>query len=63
MTNQPDTQSARDAFLDVLRSRRMIDPGEEWVIDANLARHAQELADRLRAHGHHEAADLIAPQP
>ncbi|WP_435606537.1 hypothetical protein [Streptomyces ardesiacus] len=34
---------ARERFLDVLRSRRMMKPGEEWVIDANLNSFAHEL--------------------
>lgn len=34
---------ARERFLDVLRSRRMMEPGEEWVIDTNLHSYAHEL--------------------
>jgi len=41
--------SARDEFIDVLRSRNMLKPGEEWVIDANLARYAHELAEKVLA--------------
>lgn len=41
---------ARDRFIDVLRSRRMMQPGEEWVIDTNLNAIAQEaVAGTLRA--------------
>jgi len=67
--------SARDEFIDVLRSRNMLKPGEEWVIDANLARYAHELAEKIRAEAqadkaarpkHHrgmtDAADLIDPE-
>lgn len=43
MTKQADTGSARDRFLDVLRSRHMMQPGEEWVIDANLNAHTREV--------------------
>lgn len=53
---------AREQFLDVLRSRRMMKPGEEWVIDVNLASYARELADKLRAQGHTEAAALISAE-
>lgn len=35
--------SARDRFVGVLRSRRMMQPGEEWVIDVNLNAHAHEV--------------------
>lgn len=49
--------SARDLFIDVLYSRGMIRPGEEWVIDANLARYAHELAEQIRA----DAASRWAP--
>jgi hypothetical protein len=68
------SKSARDQFIDVLRSRGMIRPGEEWVIDANLERYAHELAERQRASGrddsctgigccgeHGGVADLIDP--
>jgi hypothetical protein len=63
------SESARDQFIDVLYSRGMIRPGEEWVIDANLARYAHELAEQIRhadfpAHatdGAEFAADLIDP--
>ncbi|MEV5915820.1 hypothetical protein AB0M00_43925 [Streptomyces chartreusis] len=34
---------AREQFLEVLRSRRMMKPGEEWVIDANLNAYAHEV--------------------
>ena len=61
MSSPTEPQSARDRFIEVLRSRSMMRPSEEWVIDANLAAYAEELADRLRAHGHHDAADLIDP--
>lgn len=40
--------SARDAFLDVLRSREMVKPGEEWVIDHHLRQYAHELAEQIR---------------
>jgi hypothetical protein len=40
--------SARDQFIDVLRSRGMLRPGEEWVVDANLAAYAHELAEQQR---------------
>lgn len=40
---------ARDEFIDVLRSRGMMRPGEEWVIDANLKNYTHELAEQLRA--------------
>ena len=67
--------SARDEFIDVLRSRNMLKPGEEWVIDANLARYAHELAEKIRAaveadrayrpkhhRGMREGANLIDPE-
>jgi hypothetical protein len=60
-TRPAQGQSARDKFIDALHSRRMMQPGKEWVIDANLAAYAKELADKLRAHGHDEAANLIDP--
>lgn len=45
--------SARDRFIEVLRSRRMLLPGEEWVIDANLDDYRAEVLakaiGRLRA--------------
>lgn len=41
--------NARDRFIDALRSRGMLRPGEEWVIDANLAAFAHELAEQQRA--------------
>lgn len=53
---------ARDQFVEILRSRRMMKPGEEWVIDINLARFARELADKLRGQGHNQAASLIAAE-
>lgn len=63
MTQTPGTQqSARDGFIEVLRSRRMMNPGEEWVIDVNLARYARELAHKLRSQGHTEAASLISAE-
>ena len=40
--------SARDQFIDVLRSRGMIRPGEEWVIDANLAALASGAATGIQ---------------
>lgn len=74
-TDEPQ-QSARDRFIDVLRSRGMLKPGEEWVIDANLNAFAHELAERqrgfaegtLKPFGEEEqaavlaAADLIDPE-
>lgn len=41
--------TARARFIDVLRSRGMLRPGEEWVIDANLNAFAHELAEKQRA--------------
>lgn len=52
LTTEPNAegQSARDKFIDVLYSRRMMQPGEEWVIDVNLNAYAHELvAATLRA--------------
>jgi hypothetical protein len=49
MTTDPQTQTARDRFIGVLRSRGMMRPGEEWVIDANLDAYAHELAEKIRA--------------
>lgn len=34
---------ARDHFVQVLRSRGMLKPGEEWVVDVNLNAYAHEL--------------------
>lgn len=49
---------ARERFLDVLRSRRMMKPGEEWVIDANLHAYAHELvAATLRTVAEQVAGD------
>lgn len=42
-------QAARDQFVAVLKSRGMLKPGEEWVIDANLAAYAHALAEQQRA--------------
>lgn len=42
-------QNARDRFIEVLKSRRMLKPGEESVIDANLNAFAHELAEQQRA--------------
>lgn len=36
-------QNSRDRFIEVLHSRRMLQRGEEWVIDANLNAYAHEL--------------------
>lgn len=47
MTAEPQ-QNARDRFIEVLRSRGMLKPGEEWVVDANLNAVAHELAERQR---------------
>ncbi|CAM5491980.1 MULTISPECIES: hypothetical protein [Streptomyces] len=49
MTNAPQSETARDRFIAVLRSRGMLRPGEEWVIDANLKAFAHELAEQQRA--------------
>ncbi len=76
MTTEPQQQSARDRFIGVLRSRGMLKPGEEWVIDANLNAFAHELADRQRAWAQenqgalagnawdkvHDAINLIDPE-
>ncbi|MDX3175309.1 hypothetical protein PV382_23965 [Streptomyces scabiei] len=59
MPQTPDTQSARDQFIDALRSRGMLKNGEEWVIDINLAHYARELAAKLHNEGHTEAARLL----
>lgn len=37
------TSNARGRFTAVLKSRRMMRPGEEWVIDTNLNSYAREL--------------------
>jgi hypothetical protein len=50
----PLNSSAREKFLDVLRSRHMMRPGEEWVIDANLRAYAHELAEQQREHAETE---------
>lgn len=42
MSDTPE-QSARDKFIEVLYSRRMLQPAEEWVIDVNLSAYAHEL--------------------
>lgn len=76
MSVQPP-QSARDKFMEVLRSRGMLKPGEEWVIDANLEAFANELAEKQRAWARknqdalagnawdqvHAVINLIEPQP
>ncbi|MFG2532813.1 hypothetical protein [Streptomyces sp. NPDC048516] len=62
MADQTVMGSARDTFIEALHSRRMLKPGEEWVIDANLARYTWALADKLRAQGHTEAASLISAE-
>ena len=49
MTTQPQPETARDRFIAVLRSRGMLRPGEEWVIDANLDAYAHELAETIRS--------------
>lgn len=49
---------ARERFLDALRSRRMMKPGEEWVIDANLHSYAHEIvAATLRTVAEQVASD------
>lgn len=49
-------QSARDRFIEVLKSRGMLKPGEEWVIDANLNAFAHELAEQQRDYAENEWA-------
>lgn len=76
MSAEAPTPTARDRFIEVLKSRGMLKPGEEWVIDANLDAFAHELAEQQRAvnfdwyegdaHGAQMArdhlADLIDPE-
>lgn len=38
-----EEQSVRDRFIEVLRSRGMARPGEEWVVDVNLSSFTHEL--------------------
>ena len=61
--SQPPTRPspARDKFLDVLRSRGMMRPGEEWVIDVNLQAYAHELAEQQRDHAEAEWPGDDAP--
>jgi hypothetical protein len=55
MSTPPTRPSpARDQFIDVLRSRGMLRPGEEWVIDVNLRAYAHELAEQQRDHAEAE---------
>lgn len=63
MTQPPGAQqSARDAFIATLHSRCMLKPGEEWVIDINLAQFTRELAAKLRDQGLAEAASLLSAE-
>lgn len=39
---------ARGKFIEALKSRGMMRPCEEWVIDANLKAFAYELAEKQR---------------
>ncbi|MFJ8347658.1 hypothetical protein ACIQ9J_15040 [Streptomyces sp. NPDC094153] len=49
MSSPTQPSPARDRFIGVLRSRGMLRPGEEWVIDANLQAYANELAEQAQA--------------
>lgn len=44
----PEAAAASDRFIAALKSRGMLRPGEEWVIEANLAAFAHALAEQQR---------------
>lgn len=45
----PEARAASDRFIVALKSRGMLRPGEEWVIENNLADFAHALAEQQRA--------------
>ncbi|MFJ4515227.1 hypothetical protein [Streptomyces sp. NPDC088816] len=49
MSSPTQPSPARARFIEVLRSRGMLRPGEEWVIDVNLRAYARELAEQAQA--------------
>ncbi|MEU3346391.1 hypothetical protein ABZ723_15675 [Streptomyces sp. NPDC006700] len=49
MSSPTQPSPARARFIEVLRSRGMLRPGEEWVIDVNLRAYANELAEQAQA--------------